>query len=54
MNLAHYFQKLERLDPRQWTGEVTEMIGLIVESNGPAAAICGGCILICPASRNRK
>src|ERR1700694_1917615 len=38
MNLAPYFQKLERIDPRQWTGAVTEMIGLIVESNGPPAA----------------
>lgn len=43
MNLAPYFRKLERMDPRQWTGSVTEMIGLIVESNGPAAAIGDFC-----------
>src|ERR1051326_399444 len=43
MNLAAYHQKLERIDARLWTGSVTEMIGLIVESNGPAAAIGDFC-----------
>ena len=43
MNLDQYYQRLERVDPTCWTGSVTEMIGLIVESNGPAAAIGDFC-----------
>jgi flagellum-specific ATP synthase len=43
VNLAPYHQKLERLDSMCWTGAVTEMIGLIVESSGPAAAIGDFC-----------
>src|SRR5579884_3927027 len=43
MNLTPYLGKLERMDPQRWTGAVTEMIGLIVESNGPAAAIGDFC-----------
>src|SRR5579884_3020726 len=39
MNLAPFFQRLDRIDPVRWVGSVTELIGLIVESNGPAAAI---------------
>jgi FliI/YscN family ATPase len=43
MNLTSYFQRLERIDAQRWTGTVTEMIGLIVESSGPAAAIGDFC-----------
>src|SRR5579872_3797651 len=43
MNLQPYFDKLGRLEPQRWMGSVTQMIGLIVESNGPAAAIGDFC-----------
>ena len=43
MNLDLYYQKLDRLDSCRWTGSVTELIGLIVESSGPAAAIGDFC-----------
>jgi flagellum-specific ATP synthase len=43
VNLAPYYRQLERLDSTRWTGAVTELIGLIVESSGPAAAIGDFC-----------
>lgn len=43
MNLSPYYERLDRLDPRLWTGSVTELIGLIIESSGPAAAIGDFC-----------
>src|ERR1051326_6901807 len=52
MTLAPYLQKLDRLDPRLWTGAVTEMIGLIVESNGPAAAIGDFCEIATASGRS--
>lgn len=52
MNLGPYYQKLERLDFRRWTGAVTEMIGLIVESSGPAAAIGDFCEIETGAGRS--
>jgi flagellum-specific ATP synthase len=52
MNLDPYYQKLERLDFRRWTGAVTEMIGLIVESSGPAAAIGDFCEIETGAGRS--
>jgi flagellum-specific ATP synthase len=43
MKLAPYYEKLERIDTCRWTGSVTELVGLLVESNGPAAAIGDFC-----------
>ena len=48
MNLAvikldAYLEKLTRVETCRWTGAVTELIGLLVESNGPAAAIGDFC-----------
>ncbi|MEO8591998.1 MAG: FliI/YscN family ATPase [Candidatus Solibacter sp.] len=43
IDLAPYFEKLGRINPALWTGEVTELIGLLVESRGPAAAIGDFC-----------
>ena len=40
---APYLDWLAQADPYQWTGEVVEVVGLIVESNGPAAAIGDFC-----------
>ena len=43
MNLRPYFEKLQRTDTHRWVGSVTEMIGLLVESSGPAAAVGDFC-----------
>ena len=43
LDLNGYFEKLARIVPTVWTGEVTELIGLLVESIGPAVAIGDFC-----------
>jgi flagellum-specific ATP synthase len=43
IDLTPYFERLRRVNPTLWTGEVTELIGLLVESRGPAAAIGDFC-----------
>ena len=43
MKLAPYYEKLAKIETCRWTGAVTEMVGLLVESNGPAAAIGDFC-----------
>ena len=41
--LAPYFAELERVNPLRWTGQVTEVVGLLIESRGPSAAIGDFC-----------
>jgi flagellum-specific ATP synthase len=43
MNLAEYRQKLERMETCRWTGSVSELVGLLVESRGPSAAVGDFC-----------
>jgi len=43
MNLAPYFDRLQKLETMQWTGQVTQLTGLLIESKGPAAAIGDFC-----------
>ncbi|HMD49757.1 MAG TPA: FliI/YscN family ATPase [Bryobacteraceae bacterium] len=43
MNLAAYREKLERIETCRWTGTVSELVGLLVESQGPAAAVGDFC-----------
>lgn len=38
MNFAAHLRKLERIEPCRWSGRVTGLTGLLVESDGPAAA----------------
>lgn len=38
-----YLQELSRVDPICWTGQVTRLVGLLVESKGPAAAVGDFC-----------
>ena len=52
IDLSSYFQKLERIAPTVCTGVVTELIGLLVESAGPAAAIGDFCEIRTLAGRN--
>ena len=43
MNLQAFHEHMAHMETYQWTGQVTEMIGLLVESKGPAAAIGDFC-----------
>jgi len=43
VNLAVYHEKLERLETCRRTGTVSELVGLLVESQGPAAAVGDFC-----------
>lgn len=43
LNLAPYFTELEHVSPLRWTGEVTEVSGLLIESRGPNVAIGDFC-----------
>jgi FliI/YscN family ATPase len=39
MILDRYFGRLQTMDTWRWSGQVTELVGLLVESQGPSAAI---------------
>jgi FliI/YscN family ATPase len=39
LNLASYLPELDRVSPLCWTGQVTEVVGLLIESRGPSVAI---------------
>jgi FliI/YscN family ATPase len=43
ISLAPYFDKLTRYKPGLWIGEVTEVVGLLLESRGPAVAVGDFC-----------
>jgi flagellum-specific ATP synthase len=43
ISLAPYIAELDRLTPVRWTGQVTEVVGLLVESRGPSVAIGDFC-----------
>ncbi len=43
LSLAPYLAEVERAPAMRWTGEVTQVVGLLVESRGPAAAIGDFC-----------
>ena len=43
ISLDPYRAELERMVPLRWTGEVTDVVGLLVESRGPNAAIGDFC-----------
>jgi len=38
IDLSSYEERLGRISPELWSGEVSELVGLLVESKGPAAA----------------
>ena len=46
ISLSPYFRIISEIDPLVWTGEVTEMVGLLVESRGPAVAVGNFCEVI--------
>lgn len=43
ISLAPYVTALDRLSPMRWTGQVTEVVGLLIESRGPNVAIGDFC-----------
>jgi FliI/YscN family ATPase len=43
LSLSGYFEELEKVACLRWTGEVTEVVGLLVESRGPNVAIGDFC-----------
>src|SRR5579885_318517 len=51
MNLAAYLAALETMSTVQWTGAVTQLIGLRIESEGPAAAIGDFCEVVASSGR---
>ncbi len=43
MRIDDYLDVLDAIEPAQWTGAVSELVGLLVESIGPVAAIGDFC-----------
>jgi FliI/YscN family ATPase len=43
LSLKRWVSSLDGIDPLRWSGEVTQIVGLVVESRGPAAAIGDFC-----------
>ena len=51
-NLKPYLEALAKVDPLQWSGKVTNIVGLLVESQGPATAIGDFCEVQTGIGRN--
>jgi FliI/YscN family ATPase len=51
ISLAPYLAELDRIPPFRWTGQVTEVVGLLIESRGPHAAIGDFCEVQTSAGR---
>ncbi|MBC8164476.1 MAG: FliI/YscN family ATPase [Bryobacteraceae bacterium] len=51
IDLAKYVDALNSIDPFQWSGEVTEMVGMLVESRGPAVASGNFCEILTSSGR---
>jgi flagellum-specific ATP synthase len=45
LDFMHYFADIQRLDPFQATGEVVQLVGLLIESAGPSAAVGDFCVI---------
>jgi len=43
IDFAPYFERLDRSSSLQWSGTVSEMVGLLIESQGPAVAVGDFC-----------
>ncbi len=51
ISLEPYFAELERVPSFRWTGQVTEVVGLLIESRGPNAAIGDFCEIAAAGGR---
>jgi flagellum-specific ATP synthase len=52
ISLAPYLAEVERMSPMRWTGQVTQVIGLLIESCGPHVAIGDFCEVRTAAGRS--
>jgi flagellum-specific ATP synthase len=52
LNLNPYLADLEGIEPMRWTGQVVELVGLLVESRGPLVAVGDFCEIL--ASNGRR
>ena len=52
MNLQPYLEQLQKTETMQWTGQVTQLTGLLIESKGPAAAIGDFCEVATSSGRS--
>lgn len=52
LSLAQYRAELDRISPFRWSGQVTDVVGLLIESRGPAAAIGDFCEIRTAAGRH--
>src|SRR6185503_19945131 len=43
ISLAPYLTDLDQVAPFRWTGQITDVVGLLIESRGPSAAIGDFC-----------
>jgi FliI/YscN family ATPase len=51
ISLAPYLAEVDRIAPMRWTGQVTEVVGLLVGSRGPSVAIGDFCEVRTSAGR---
>ncbi len=51
IDLAPYFHAVEQASAVRWTGTVTALVGLLVESQGPAAAVGDFCEVVTSTGR---
>ena len=51
ISLDGYFRDLDRLSPLRWSGQVTEVVGLLIESRGPNVGIGDFCEIITGSGR---
>ena len=51
ISLAPYHAELERISPMRWSGQVVQVVGLLIESRGPTVAIGDFCEVTTGAGR---
>jgi len=51
LDFRPHLEALERLETYRWSGTVTELVGLLIESEGPAAAVGDFCEIHCAGGR---
>jgi len=52
--LGAYFTKLQAMETTQWRGQVAELVGLLVESNGPGGAVGDICEIQCSGGGRKR
>ena len=52
--LAKYAEAVRRTDPVKYTGTVTRVSGMLIESRGPGTVVGGLCRILLPSARRRQ